>query len=207
MRRTTRIDWESAERDYRVGQLTVRQIADKHDCAVSGLMLRAKKGAWTRDLSEAVNLATKARIRAAVTDQWRQHGTNLEQATCSEVEVVASQNAQIILGQQRRVGRLNELLERLVAEVEAVTTDTKSLAEIAKALAEADPAAAEAVSQLKSLRNRVATLKDASAVAAALNNEERKIFRLDDGKPVADNSIESLLRAMKADPLCSAADY
>ena len=56
------------------------------------------------------------------------------------------------------------------------------------------------------MRNRVTTLKDASAVAAALNQEERKIFRLDDDKPVADNSIESLLLAMKADPLSMAVD-
>lgn len=206
-RPSAEIDWEAAERDYRLGApLTVRQVAKKHGCSTSGLMARAKKEGWTRDLSEAVRVATKTKIREAVVNEWSKTATGAEQSTFSEVDLAANVNATIVLGQQRRVGKLNELLERMVARVEAVTSDTKTLGQIAKALADADPAAADSIKQLASLRNMVVTLKDASVVAAALNQEERKIFRLDDDKPVADDTIEALLFAMKSDPLAAIQD-
>lgn len=195
------IDWEGVERDYRIGQLTVRQTAKKHGCAVSGLMLRAKKERWSRDLSEVVALATKARLRSAVAAHWTENGANLERATHSEVENAASVNVAIILGQQQRVKRLNNLLEKMVAEVEEITQNAQSLDSIVAALKEVDPASAEAIAQLRTLRNRVTTLKDAAAVAAALNQEERKIFRLEEDNARTDTSVESLLAAMKADPL------
>lgn len=206
MGRRSKIDWEAAERDYRIGQLTVRQTAKKHCCAVSGLMLRAKKEGWTRDLSEAVALATKARVRAAVAAHWNQSGANLEQATSTEIDAAASVNVAIILGQQQRVKRLNHLLEKMVTEVEEVTQNAHSLDAIVMALKEADPASVEAIAQLRTLRSRVTTLKDAAMVAAALNSEERKIFRLDEGKPTGDGSIEGLLAAMRSDPLMAVAD-
>ena len=206
MGRRSKIDWEAAERDYRIGQLTVRQTAKKHCCAVSGLMLRAKKEGWTRDLSEAVALATKARVRAAVAAHWNQSGANLEQATSTGVDAAASVNVAIILGQQHRVKRLNDLLEKMVAEVEEVTQNAHSLDAIIAALKEADPASVEAIAQLRTLRSRVTTLKDAALVAAALNSEERKIFRLDEGTSKTDGSIEALLAAMRCDPMLAEAD-
>ena len=198
-RSTREIDWESVERDYRIGALTVRQIADKHSIDKSGITNHAKKGNWTRDLSEAVRAATNAKVREAVIAEADKRRTEATISTFSAVDQAANVNVGIILGQQRRVGALNALLEKMVAEVEAVTNDPISLSAIMATLADVDPASVEALAALRTLRNRVTTLKDAAAVAAALNQEERKIFRLDEDKPVADSSIESLLAAMKND--------
>jgi len=57
-----RIDWERVERDYRAGQITVRQIAQKHAISTTAITAHMHSGGWTRDLSQAIQARTQAKI-------------------------------------------------------------------------------------------------------------------------------------------------
>jgi len=201
-RSSREIDWEGVERDYRMGQLTLRQIALKFGIALSAVARHAKKGGWSRDLSDAVRACTSAKVMAALAEDAKKRDASEEQVTFSEVDLAANLNATIILGQQRRVRRQNELLEKLISELETVTSDLGSLDTLVAALGKLDTSSDQAIGQLRTLRNRVLLLKDAATITTTLNTEERKIFRLDEGRPRHDNSMESLLAAMRNDPLC-----
>lgn len=198
-----RVDWEAVERDYRVGQLTVRQIAEKHGCSVSGLMSRAKREGWTRDLSEAVALATKAKVRekvvAKVKEQAEQIGTEIgtesERSTFSEIDLAANVNATIILGQQSRVGRLASLFEKMTGELEVVNADPATLKEIAKAVEEQDPKAAEAIGRLRSMTSRMNNLKTATEIMGRLNDAENSAFKLGENN-AGNQSVDSLLQSI-----------
>ena len=43
------IDWEAAERDFRVGQLSNRMIAEKHGVSETAIRKRAKRDGWERE--------------------------------------------------------------------------------------------------------------------------------------------------------------
>jgi len=201
-RSSREIDWEGVERDYRMGQLTLRQIALKFGIALSAIARHAKKGCWSRDLSDAVRSCTTAKVMIAMAEEAKKRDASEEQVTFSEVDLAANLNATIILGQQRRVRRQNELLEKLIFQLETVTSDLGSLDTVVAALGKLDTSSDQAIGQLRTLRDRVLLLKDAATITTTLNTEERKIFRLDEGRPRHDNSMESLLAAMRNDPLC-----
>ena len=56
------IDWESIERDYRAGLLSLRGIADKNGSNEGTIRSRAKKHGWLRDLTEQVRSATQGKL-------------------------------------------------------------------------------------------------------------------------------------------------
>ena len=58
--RKDQIDWEAIERDYRIGQLSVREIARRHEVEASTITRKAKKETWARDYSEEVKAKTRA---------------------------------------------------------------------------------------------------------------------------------------------------
>jgi len=200
-RSSREIDWEGVERDYRMGQLTLRQIAVKFGIALSAVARHAKKGGWSRDLSDAVRACTSAKVMSALAEEAKKRDASEEQVTFSEVDLAANLNATIILGQQRRVSRQNQLLEKLISQLEKVTSERDSLETVGQTVSRTNTSSDQAVGQLLTLRERVLMLKDAATITTTLNTEERKIFRLDGERPELDSSIESLLAAMRSDPL------
>jgi hypothetical protein len=204
------VDWEAVERDYRIGQLTVRQIAEKRGCSTSGMMSRAKREGWTRDLSEAVKIETKAKVRAKVvadikekseqaSEQTSEQRTKTEQeVTAFEIEVAATVSANIILSHQRRSGRLAALLDKMTGELEQIADCPQALDEIAAAINESDPGAAEAIKKLRSVTTRFNNLKTAAEILVRLNTEERRAFALDDDAQAGkSSSIEDMIRRIK----------
>ncbi len=62
-------DWEAVERDYRVGQLTIAEIARQYGVGESAVRMRAHRNGWTRDRGNEV----RTRIRAElVTEDIRE---------------------------------------------------------------------------------------------------------------------------------------
>ncbi len=53
------VDWESVERDYSAGLLSLREIAAKYGTKESTIRSRAEVNEWSRDL--AVKIARKSR--------------------------------------------------------------------------------------------------------------------------------------------------
>ena len=90
----SRIDWERIERDYRTGQLTLRELSIKHGAAFGHIGQRAKKYGWTQDLREIVRQATSAKLIASLTVQQTH---NNAQSTAQIVEAVAEANARVSL--------------------------------------------------------------------------------------------------------------
>lgn len=47
-------DWETIEREYRAGQLSVREIARRHEISEKAIRKRAERDGWQRDLADKV---------------------------------------------------------------------------------------------------------------------------------------------------------
>jgi hypothetical protein len=56
------VDWEAIEREYRAGQLSVREIARRSGVTEGAVRKHAKDGGWTRALAEKVREAVRERL-------------------------------------------------------------------------------------------------------------------------------------------------
>lgn len=125
-----RADWEAIERDYRTGQFTGQELADKHGNIVSrqAISKRAKEKGWQKDLSREVRQATKAKLIAEqvakkVAGEVAERVAKSGNATVDAVLAAAETNKQVILGHRGDIKRLNQLTLSLVAQIEKAASE------------------------------------------------------------------------------------
>jgi len=115
------VDWESVERDYSAGLLSLREIGDKHGVTEGAIRKKAKKEEWVRDLTAKIakktdDLVRKEMVRSEVRSE----------KTVSEKEVIEA-NAQAIvnvkLGHRTSIKKVNSLVESLLDEIETLNKD------------------------------------------------------------------------------------
>lgn len=192
------IDWDAIERDYRIGQLTVRQIGEKHGVAYPSVSRKAKKCGWKQDLTDVVRSVTAAKVTAAVAEEANKRITEGEQATYSEVELAANANVAIIMRHQKRAVRLGSLLENMLGELEEVSANPATLEQLVLAVGQNDPLAADGINQLRSVHKRMDTLKVASEINIKVQDAERKACSIDGEEKSATGLDDAILKIAKA---------
>ena len=118
------VDWESVERDYSAGLLSLREIAARHNTTHTTIKTKADKENWSRNLG--------AKIAAAADKKLSKLQLSTELSTekaASEKEVVEA-NAQAIvnikLGHRTSIKKVNSLVESLLDEIETLN-ESKSV--------------------------------------------------------------------------------
>ena len=109
------IDWEAVEREYRAGQLSIREIGRQHGVTDAGIRKRANGDGWERDLSDRVRMAVRNEmVRAAV-----RNATPREPVTdAAIVDAAKTRGAKAIEGHLLRAERLKGLADKLTSELE-----------------------------------------------------------------------------------------
>lgn len=126
-----RADWEAIERDYRTGQFSDQELADKHGNVVTrqAISKKAKEQGWQKDLTKEVRLATKAKLIAEqvavatsqeVADRVAKNGN----ATVQAVLAAAETNKQVILGHRRDIAKVRDITMALVGALETAAAET-----------------------------------------------------------------------------------
>ena len=190
--RRQRADWEAIERDYRTGQFSDQELADKHGNVVSrqAISKRAKEKGWQKDLSREVRQATKAKLIAEqvavkVAGEVAEKVAKSGNATVDAVLAAAETNKQVILGHRRDVRKLSSLTMSLVAQLET-------------AAAEKDEKKRVPLGEL------VLTAQRASQAVGRLQQLERVAFGLDDEEDAAAGAgVSALTDAQRAARLAS----
>jgi hypothetical protein len=109
------IDWEAIEREYRAGQLTVREIGAAQGISHVAVLKRAKRDGWERDLSAAVREKVTARL---VTD-----GVTKAVTAREAVEIAAERGVQIVREHRAIIGRARAVADKMLGELEAPDVD------------------------------------------------------------------------------------
>lgn len=104
-------DWESIERDYRAGVLSIREVAKLHEVSDTAIRKKAKASGWERDLSQKV--AEKVRSEL-VRSEVRTADPQTEREI---VEVAAATVVQVVRGHRGRIRQGNELVELLTKQL------------------------------------------------------------------------------------------
>jgi len=101
-----RIDWETVEREYRAGQLSLREIGRL--CGVSEGMIRkrAKAEGWERDLAAKVKEAVRTKL---VRNDGTQDGTQPQRTEAEIVEGAALRGLAVVTSHRRDLEQLHGL--------------------------------------------------------------------------------------------------
>ncbi len=171
-----RTDWEAIEREYRAGQLSVREIARKVGLTEGAIRKRAKAEGWERVLADKVRRAVREKL-------VRADGTQAQRTSDADViEAAAETGRQVVVLHRRdiRVGR--EIVYRLFDELSAATSNLGEIEEAIEAETESDKSPQRRSAMLKavSLPSRSSAMLSLAGALRHLVGLERKAFNLDD---------------------------
>ena len=181
-------DWEAIERDYRAGLLSVREIAASDGNVTEGaIRKRAKRDAWTRDLSAKIHAKADELVRTEVV---RKPSTQLSPASERQIiEANAERIAQVRSEHRGDIRRGRELVLRLLAELEAETGDLEAFRNLGLMLAKPDEKGVdklnEAYHKAISLPQRVSSVKGLTEALKNLVALEREAYGI--GLPAGEN--------------------
>lgn len=178
MGRRNDIDWEAIERDYRAGQLSVRETGQKHGVAASSITRAAERNGWSRDLTAAVQARTSAKLLAPESPAQRnatptQRSQLSPEQAAQAVEVAAAANVAVILSHRSTIARLRALTDAMLAELE---TGAKT--------------AAKGRAPLEKRTTMLKSLTEASRIQTAL---ERQAFNIAEGTQNLTDPLNALL--------------
>lgn len=162
-------DWEAIEREYRAGQISVREIARQHGVSDGAIRKRAKERGWPRDLSEQVRQAVRSElVRTEV------RTSNAREA----VELAAARGVEVVLSHRRRLSRLGDLADQLTARAEAALSVPDLL-------------------PLDALTDAAQTVESVGRTIDRLIKGERQAFGLDEQQVEMDESLSARIDRAK----------
>ncbi len=104
------IDWEAIEREYKAGQLSIREIARQYDVSPALIVRKAKKQEWKRDLTEQIRKSVN--IKLVNTD------VNTDVNTQEIVEMAAVRSVEIVRSHRKYLSRLLHIADTFMTDLE-----------------------------------------------------------------------------------------
>ena len=110
------VDWESVERDYSAGLLSLREIAAKYNTTHTTIKTKADKENWSRNLGAKIAAAADKKLSKL------QLSTELSKKnSITEKEIIDSSSQVIVsikLSHRKQIKKLNGLIESQMDEIE-----------------------------------------------------------------------------------------
>lgn len=185
------IDWDAIARDYRLGQFTLRELAEKYGCSHQAIAKRAKEQGWTQDLGEQIKQATNAKLVANLVNQQVASGG---QAVANVVLAAAEINTNVILGHRKGLTEITQVRNMLLAQVGQAAANLPDLAEVIEMVRKPDDNGMDRANDaLRKALGRSALIDDLKKLAEVdekVRKGEREAFNISSeadelaGKPI-----------------------
>lgn len=173
------VDWEAVEREYRAGIRSLRDIGAEFGVSDAGILKRAKREEWLRDLTERIRAKAEAKVSAALVSEKVSAETNANERVV--VEASAQVLADALLGQRRDVSRSRSIVQKLFDELEAQGDGLEELAMLGEALESGDEEKlAQIARKVIAFPSRVDSAKKLAESLRTLVELERKVLRIKD---------------------------
>lgn len=174
-------DWEAIEKDYKLGQLSVRAIAQKHNFkgSHSAITSRAKRNGWTRNVTKQVQELTREGLVSGINKDCAHFAHT---PTREDIEAAALTNIQVITQHRQdiRAGRtlVNLFMEQLQDSANARDVIEQDII----AETEEDQTTVRRTSMLKavSLPSQAGVLRDLSVALKNFIPLERQAYNITD---------------------------
>lgn len=169
-------DWESIEKDYRSGVLSIREIAKVHDVSDTAIRKKAKSDGWQRDLSAKVNELVRTEL---VRTEVR---TSDPQTEREIVEAAAATQVYVVRGHRASIKRMNSIALSLLEELDEQTISRDLYAELGEMLRKDDEKSQDKrndlYSKIISGAGRVDSMKKLAETLKILIGLERQAFNI-----------------------------
>jgi hypothetical protein len=173
-------DWESIEKEFRLGQKSVRMIADIHGISHTAINKKAKKYGWVQNKAADVKALTEAGLIGF------QEGVSKKVSTPTpeEIEIAAQTNIQVITSHRKSIKNSLNLVSILSAQLKEAAENRDEIEEQAienakKFDGETDYRRLARFERAISLPSHAATLRDLSTAQKNLIALERQAYSLD----------------------------
>lgn len=186
------IDWPAVEREYRAGLRSLKAIGEQYGVSDAGIIKRAKRDGWTRDLTAKIQAKADALVSADAVSAEVSSQTKI--AEREVVEANGEMLASVIRGHRRDLGRLRGVVNALLVKVEAILSEPVLFAQLGELCAAPDDNGMDRINDLYrkviDLPVQTDTTKKLAETLKVLIELERKVFKLD----VVEDPIESAAR-------------
>jgi len=177
-------DWEAVRVDYCAGQMSIREIARKHDVAESYIRRRAKENGWERDLSGKVQERVRSKLVRTVerTPSAQEEVRTTKRTDAEIIEAAAETAVQVVQIHRRDVRNGRTICATLFAELRDTSDNREIIAECIESETQDDTSPTRRNQMMKaiSLPTRARAMLDLSAAMKNLVAVERQAFSLDD---------------------------
>jgi hypothetical protein len=114
------IEWDKVELHYRAGIRPLRDIGKEFGVSDAGIIKRAKRDGWTRDLTARIRQKAEDKVSAAAVRKL----VSAEQKVSEEqiVDANADQQFQVRIEHRDDIRRTRSLFRSLLSEIEGLTT-------------------------------------------------------------------------------------
>lgn len=199
------IDWDAIERDYRVGQMSLRALATKHQVTPGAISKKAKAKAWVQDASQEVRERTRAALLTTpeATETVSGNTVSIEgnAPTRADIDTAVSTNLTIIHGHRRDIAAGRGLVGMLFQQLGEAARDREDIENLIEEETKDDENGQRRQKMLKavSLPGHATVLRDLSTALKNLIPLERQAFSLDDVS-TTETFEERITRLFNGDP-------
>lgn len=178
------IDWDAVELEYRAGVKSLKAIGAEFGVSDAGILKRAKRDDWTRDLAAKIKAKADAKVSASVVSDEVSALTKVAEKEI--VEANAELQARIRREQRTDITRSRTLVMSLLGELEEQTGNLPLYKQLGELLYAPDDKGVDKLNELYhkviSLGGRTGTMKSLADSLKTLVALEREAFGIDERK-------------------------
>lgn len=178
------------EKEYRIGQYTLRQVAANHAVDPAAISRMAKRRAWVQDRRLEVKARSDAQLLKASQEPRKSSDPEKSTPTELEIDAAATTRTRVVLAHRQYALRARTLVMNMLSELETVTTAPVLLQDLHDCLTKCStgqvipPAlrnrADLALQQALTLGNRAGILKSLVESLTKVVTIERQAFSIND---------------------------
>lgn len=178
------IDWEVIEREYRAGQLSLREIGALHAVSGAAVHKHVRKEGWKRDLTKRVKQEVDRKLVDSEVDAVNEKDI---------IKVAAERAVQVIKAHRQDIAKSQSIVQMLQGQLEEAASTRSALDEaiIDETAADKNGGKVDAqrrwkLRQAVSLPSHAGVLRDLSLAQKNLIGLERQAFNLNGHTPEDD---------------------
>lgn len=199
------IDWDLVEVQYRAGVRSLKDIGEEFGVSDAGILKRAKRDGWTRDLAAKIKAKADAKVSAAAVSAEVSVAKAANEAAV--VEANAENQAQIRIAHRQDIARTRRLFYTLLSDLEVVSDgegqeviekmteilETPPDGESAEAAAKRVDRMRKKLNELFDMSTRIDGAKKVTEMLEKLVRLERQAHGIDDAEDRGKTKVEDLL--------------
>jgi hypothetical protein len=192
------VDWESVERDYSAGLLSLREIGAKHGVTHGAINKRANRDGWARDLS------AKIKIKADLLVSTEMVSTAVSTKKASEKEIIEV-NAQAIvnikLAHRGDIRKSKNIVNSLFDELELTTDNRELFEQLGELLRQESESGQDKLNDIYkkviSMPQRIDGVKKLTDALKTMIGLEREAYDITAAPTATDNAMSSFVKSLQ----------